>query len=320
MSITKQTILKVLEACSWCAAGGALIVLLISATRIADRKPITGTDIEISGVNNNYFIDRDDVQGVLKRFGNAGHRPVSGLNLALAEEELEQQVWIRNAEMFFDNNGLLKVSVEEREPVIRIFNIAGESFYTDTSLKVLPLSEKFSAALPVFTDFPGREGGFLKSDSILLKGMIEVSLAIQRDSFLTGMIEQTVVQPNGWLEMVPKFGTQKIVFGEADEVAAKFHKLKLFYRKVMRVTGFNRYKEINLRYHEQVVGSLRAREDVIADSLGTMRLLKQIETEAAMRSEDSLRRKQGEDERIQPLQPLMPSAEREESPFIFPNQ
>ena len=79
------------------------------------------------------------------------------------ETELEKNVWIKTAELFFDNNEILQVTVQEREPVARVFTPRGTTFYIDNELAMLPLSEKFSARLPVFTNFPSDKKVLVKS-------------------------------------------------------------------------------------------------------------------------------------------------------------
>ena len=55
--------------------------------------------------------------------------------------------------------------MQEREPVARVFTVAGSTFYIDDELTQLPLSEKFSARLPVFTNFPSDNKVLAKADS-----------------------------------------------------------------------------------------------------------------------------------------------------------
>ena len=62
---------------------------------------------------------------------------------------------------------MLHISVEEKEPVARIFTTAGKSFYIDNEGEKMPLSDKMSARVPVFTNFPDKKV-FSTKDSILL--------------------------------------------------------------------------------------------------------------------------------------------------------
>ncbi|MBK6829167.1 MAG: hypothetical protein IPG86_20990 [Chitinophagaceae bacterium] len=71
------------------------------------------------------------------------------------------------------------MAVEEREPVARIFTSGGNTFYIDSSNTMLPLSEKFSARLPVFTGFPSEAKVLSKADSNLLND-IKKSVSVFR--------------------------------------------------------------------------------------------------------------------------------------------
>ena len=56
--------------------------------------------------------------------------------------------------------------------------------------------------------------------------------------------------------MIPVVGKQRIVFGKASsvkEVEDKFQRLKVFYQEAMPYEGWNKYKEISLKYEGQVV-------------------------------------------------------------------
>ena len=66
--------------------------------------------------------------------GNWRQMPLHAIDLASMENELQKSQWIKNAELFFDNNNVLQVRITEREPVARIFTTSGSSFYIDSSL------------------------------------------------------------------------------------------------------------------------------------------------------------------------------------------
>lgn len=275
----------------WFAIAGAGIVLLQAAVRSQNVKKCKGVEIEISGVSNNFFIDDKDVLGIIKNFvgGDPKGKTLESFSLRDIENNLEKDVWIKNAELFFDNNDVLQVSVDEREPAARLFSVDGNTFYIDSSLKILPLSDKFSARLPVFTGFPHSSNGAMKAaDSNLLRSVLVISEQLQADSFLMAMVDQVDITPQRNFEMIPKIGNQTIVFGDATDAAAKFAKLKLFYRQVITTSGWNRYSVINLQYKDQVVARIKGAEDKTSDSLRTLQIMQLIAERAAKQAEDSV--------------------------------
>ena len=291
MNKPKLNIRKILVTVLWCAVAAIGIVLLQAAVRSQNVKKCKGVEIDISGVNNNFFIDKTDVLSIIKNFvgGNPNGRTLQTFDLRAIENNLEKDVWIKNAELFFDNNDVLQVSVDEREPAARIFSTDGNTFYIDSSLKILPLSDKFSARLPVFTGFPHSSNSVMKAaDSTLLRSVLSISEKLQADSFLMAMVDQVDITPQGNFEMIPKIGNQTIVFGDATDAGEKFKKLKIFYKQVISVAGWSRYSVINLQYKDQVVAKIKGAEDKTSDSLRTLQIMQLIAERAAQQAADSV--------------------------------
>lgn len=287
----KLNIRKILFTIVWFSIGVSGIVLLVAAVRIKNVKTCKGIEIEISGVSNNFFIDKTDVLNIIKNYAGANPegRGINEFNLAAIENNLEKDVWIKNAELFFDNNDILRVSIDEREPVARVFSLTGKSFYIDSSITVLPLSDKFSARLPVFTGFAHNPDFLSKADSNLLTDIKVLSHALQADSFLMAMIEQVDITPQRNFEMIPKIGNQLIVFGDAEDVAEKFNKLRIFYKAVITKTGWSKYSVINLQYKNQVVAKIKDAADKTSDSLRALQIMQLIAERSARQAEDSVR-------------------------------
>jgi len=176
----------------------------------------------------------------------------------------------------------------EREPMARVFTSNGATFYLDSTSAMLPLSEKFSARLPVFTNFPTDKKVLLKTDSNLLKDILTISMALQNDPFNMAMIDQIDITPQRTFDMVPKIVNTIIVFGSAKNAVEKLDKLRLFYKQIIVKAGWNKYSEINVQYLNQVVAKKKGIEDVKADSLRTLELIKVIAENAARMASDSL--------------------------------
>lgn len=292
---TRYSIKKILLAIVWLAVGAGTTVLLAAAIKKNDAEKCAKIDVTISGIentifNNEKFVDEKDILNVIKTVCKADPlgKAIGSFDLKQMETEIEKSTWVKNAELFFDNNKVLRVSVQEREPVARVFTKSGYSFYIDATLKMLPLSDKFSARLPVFTNFPTDNIVLSKADSNLLGDIKNVSVAIQKDSFRMAMIDQVDITDQYNFEMIPKIGNQIIVFGNGSDIEEKFSRLQLFYKNILVKTGWGKYSVINVQYKNQVVAKIRGAEDKTADSLRTLQLMQAIATNAAMQAEDSV--------------------------------
>ncbi len=283
----------------WVALGGATVFLLAAGIKNKEAHRCKGVEINIHGVSNNFFVDKKDILNAVTAMEktNPVGKAIGTFNLKQLELQLEKDVWIKSAQLFFDNNEMLQVTVQEREPVARVFTTTGTTFYIDNELEMLPLSEKFSARLPVFTNFPSDKKVLSKADSSLLIDIKNISLAVQKDSFSMAMIDQVDITPQRSFEMVPKIGNQLIVFGDATDVDIKLSKLKMFYKEIMVKAGWNSYSVINVAYKNQVVAKRKGAEDVSADSLRTLQIMQMIAERAQSEANDSLQTIQVDNER-----------------------
>jgi len=300
----------------WIALGGATVFLLVAAIKTKPERLCKGIEISIHGVSNNFFVDKNDILKTIASLEktNPVGKAMGAFNLKHLEDQLDRDVWIKSAQLFFDNNDILQVIVQEREPVARVFAASGETFYIDDELAMLPLSEKFSARLPVFTNFPSGKKILSGADSSLLMDIKTISLAIQKDSFCMAMIEQVDITAQRTFEMIPKIGNQLIVFGDATDTETKLVKLKLFYKEIMVKAGWDHYSIINVQYKNQVVAKRKGAEDVAADSLRTLQLMQIIAERSQRAAGDSLKiMQQGNDRNEADSTMIQQSIQRDES-------
>ena len=290
MEENKQyTFKKIMTASVWIQLGAGLVVLLVAAISKKDTQLLNRVEITIKGVQNHYFINKEDVKEILEKINKKplNNAMVSSLDLVSMEKELQKEKWIKNAEIFIDNNNVLQVKVTEREPVARIFTTSGASFYLDSSLMRLPLGKKFSARLPVFTSFPTDVIVLKKADSILLRNIKVMSEFIEKDEFWMAQIDQIDITENGSFELIPKVGNQIIRFGDMQNYQEKFNNLLAFYRKVQVKAGWNKYSVLDLQYRNQVVAVKRDAIEIKADSLKAIQIMKKIIEDAKKKTSDT---------------------------------
>jgi len=283
----RYTAKRIFGSLLWASMGLATVVLLGAAMSIRNNKHCKGVSINISGVQNNLFIDKKEIYNMLEKIngGKLSGETISSFNLAAIENMLEKNQWIKNAELFFDNNEMLRVDVVEREPVARIFTTTGSSFYLDTDLTKLPLSDKSSARVPVFSSFSSQATA--KADSILLNDVKNIATYILNDDFWMAQIDQVDITAARTFEMIPKVGNQIIVFGNSDNYSEKFTNLLTFYKQVATKVGWNKYSKIDVQYKGQVVAVKRGVEDVVLDSLRTKQIMQNIVLNALKQATDS---------------------------------
>lgn len=253
----------------WIVLSVGVLTLLVAAIETRNAKPCSDLKITITGPQDALFVDQKDVKKILLAISDDRiiGRPLKDFDLRRMEDSLESDPWISNAELFFDNNRVLQVKVLEKEPVARVFTITGNSFYIDTALFRLPLNNKFTPRLPVFTGFPSDRKRWKGKDSILIREVRDISLYLKTDPFWMAQIDQVNIDAERNFQMVPKVGKHIVQFGSGKEVETKFRKLYIFYRDVISKTGWSRYAAVNVGYHGQVVATRKDMQAVKADTV-----------------------------------------------------
>lgn len=269
-------------------AAGVLIVS-VSAVGNKEKKKVSNIQINIQGNKEQVFVSQNEI---LTMLNNAAGKPlkslpVEALDLTYLEKQLIKHDWIKKVELFIDNRNVLRVNIEESKPVARVFNSDGSSFYLSGYTDVLPLSDRVSARVPVFTNFTGNTKKLNRGDSMLFGEIIKVSDFLVNHDFWMSQIDQVDIISSEKFEMIPKLGNQIIRFGDASDCEKKFSKLLAFYKQVVVKTGWNKYSVIDVQYKNQVVAEKRDAAEIKADSLAAIRIMKGIIEDAKNKSNDS---------------------------------
>jgi cell division protein FtsQ len=131
--------------------------------------------------------------------------------------------------MWFDNKSVLHVEVYEREPIARIFTIAGNSFYIDSTERKIPLSDRMSARVPVFTGFPDKKV-YSAKDSLLFTDVKNVAIYIKNDLFWMSQVAQVNITAERNFELSPVVGNHLVKLGNGKDIEKKFNRLMIFYQ------------------------------------------------------------------------------------------
>ena len=257
----------------WVLAGIGTIVLLGAAMQKKNQKQCADIKIEITGVERHMFIDEKDVLDIINATGPVAGKAITALNLRQMETVVEKNPWVRNAEMFLDNNQVLQVRIEERQPVARVFTLEGASFYVDSNAMRLPLSEKISARVPMFTGFPSTKEVLSKPDSLLLNDIVKLGKHILVDSFWMAQVAQVEITPQAGFELVPVIGDHIVNLGSAEELDRKFKHLYTFYQQAWMQNGINTYEKLDVQYSNQVVAVKKGTAKAMVDSARVHALL-----------------------------------------------
>jgi cell division protein FtsQ len=195
--------------------------------------------------------------------------PVKNINTKQLEQYLNEKENIRNTEVFFTADGDLHVEINQRNPIVRIINQRGQSYYIDEEGAIIPMSGNYSshvliAAGNIREFFEVAKTDWLKCPQDY-EGNINYSLCeiydmarfIHNHPFWESQIEQIYRNDKGEYELVPRVGSHLIILGEYERYREKFRNLKAFYEKGLNNVGWNQYLKINLKYDNQIICTKR---------------------------------------------------------------
>lgn len=252
-----------------------LVVVFLVSVGFTDSQmksmACTGVEAVIGDSGGHRFVDASSVTELMidKAAGVEGKR-MDAINMAVLENTILSNPFVASARVFSTIDGKLHAEVVQRDPVVRVINYKGESFYMDNTGTYMPLSDKYTARVPVANGYIyNREAERnirnyseeeLKDTSVSVSRAYQVFVVakyIQRNEFWNSQIEQIYMNLNGDMELIPRVGDHTIVFGDYRNLEAKFDKLYLFYKEGLSKTGWNKYTTINLKYQDQVVCTKR---------------------------------------------------------------
>ncbi|MGZ3880599.1 MAG: cell division protein FtsQ/DivIB [Flavisolibacter sp.] len=261
-----------------------ITTLLIAANRREQNHVCRDILIGIKGNEGKFYVEKEDVLKLLEKVtgGSLLQRDIRAINLGRLEDGLKTNPWIKNAELYFDSKDALHVFVQEREPIARVFTIAGNSFYMDSSGARMPLLDNMSIRVPVVTGFTSARK-FNGADSTLLQQTKQVVRFIYSNEFWNAQVGQIDITTERKFELIPVIGDHIIKLGDGENVEEKLNNLYVFYKQVMSKVGFNKYAALDVQYDGQVI-AIKKEPASPVDSIQLQKNIQELMNKANMQN------------------------------------
>lgn len=253
----KQTYKNSLITLFWCVIVLGVTVVIMSAVDKKKDARTQSVNIQIESLEfGKYLINEEDIKEVIMDgFGSdlLGEQ-IKTIDVERLEVELEAEPFVLDAETYIDASQTININIKQRLPILRVLDSNGLDYYLDVHGVKMPPSKHYTArvlvatgALPPFTD------DYLKREDHLINHLFDLTNFILDDPLLEPLVEQIHVKNKEFI-LVPKVGDHKILLGNMKNLEDKIKRLKIFYEEGMPRTGWQRYKELDLRYKGQVIG------------------------------------------------------------------
>lgn len=192
--------------------------------------------------NENLYVTEEVVNKLLiQNKHSASYIDKETLDLNKVESLLNRHEMIENAEVFLTLDGKLEAEVSQRKPIGRI--VGKNSFYLDKNGEVMPLSEFYSARVPLMF-------GFSEKNIAEAYPLVQ---HIKNDEFLTRHVTGIHRLNGGRFQLEMREMNFDVYFGDSSNVALKFNNFKAFYKKAQKDKKLDTYKKVNLQFGDQVV-------------------------------------------------------------------
>jgi len=224
--------------------GGIIFLLAFTNTRYSN-KPCIDYRINLADENTS-LITRGEIILLIESIQDSiVGTTITEVPIYEIERKIESLKDVQNAEVYINMEGMLHIDVIQKKAIVRISPIDGKDFYMDSEGSIFGLSHNYTEHLLI-------ANGNIQ-DSIDYMTVLDLAKYISSDSLWNAQIVQIYLKDNKEIELVPRVGNHTILLGDITNYQEKFRKLYLFYEKGVNQVGWNDYKEINLKFSNQIV-------------------------------------------------------------------
>lgn len=209
--------------------------------------------------DNRFLISKKEVKRLIN--DNIGYdlsiAKLRKIDLFKLEAALEADDRVNRAEIFIDKHNKLTVGIIQNLPIVRVSLNGREDYYLDADGSKIP-AKGIGIRVPVVTGAVDKyDVDFKKKKDSNLNYVLNLSRLLYEDDFFSGLVDQIEISENDGIVLVPKMGRKKINLGTQESgggLDEKMSKLKTYYEKGIKNIGIDRFDELDLQYHEQIIG------------------------------------------------------------------
>ena len=281
----KQKLQRLLRPAGIVLGALCIVGLLAFSARSTNTTPVKELAVQVDAPEGVHFIDDNAVrEQVLHATDAVVGAPIGEVDLVAIEEGLRHIGCVASANVYHTMDGTLHVKVKQREPIVRVINADGSSYYIDREGWTMPLSENYTARVLVvtgalfepFAQIPPMDLNAI-SDSLrqLTRSdeIFHLAATVAADPTWNALFDNATVDAVGEFELVPRIGGQRVKVGRlqgtsvdtrtnAKEIrellTARLDKLRAFYQQGMPQSDWRMYSTIDTRFADQVICTRRA--------------------------------------------------------------
>ena len=223
------------------------------------KKVCTKVNINIQDEMTNGFLNAKEIKRRLEaKQLYPLKKKMTDISARKIEETLKTSPFVKTAECYKTQNGLVDIHLTQRMPIVRIKSTNNEDYYIDDHYQVMP-NTKYTSDLIVAT---GQINKWFAQNYISL-----LSKSLMVNELWRNQIEQINVLPDRSIELVPRVGNHIVYIGRLPECSSKrkreedinnfvnkkMDRLEKFYKYGLSQAGWNKYSYINIEFDNQII-------------------------------------------------------------------
>lgn len=242
------------------AVAACLFLFLVGDHLAASkRREVTCKGVEgiVADSLQRKFISPEDIRDWMDDYGTWAGLRLDSLDLCRVEKIIDGKSAVLKSQAWLTDDGMLHVSVTQREPVVR-FQGASGGFYADREGFLFPLQSRYTARVPVVDgalplklekDFKGEPE--TDEEKAWVHSVVTLAKFLADRKEWGDLVGQVTVQKGGNLVLVPREGDERFLFGPPTDIDAKFARIRKYYEGVAPLD--NGYRTVDVRYDKQII-------------------------------------------------------------------
>ncbi len=240
-------------------------VMVILGFAVHEQKTIRCSllRVDIDDAPGPGFVNSSDIiERINEKYDSLPGKCLDSIRSEAIENMLNNDPYIREANVVKTLLGEVIVETRRCTPLVRVITDDGESFYLSTTGTIMPMSKKYIPRVLIASGNIRMPAAAIKKiqdqkASVLAHPLLSqihyLARKLAAHPYLDAVIGQIYVNKDQEFELVPADGDHIIVLGDLKNLDIKFENLLAFYQAGKTRTGEQPYREINLKFINQVV-------------------------------------------------------------------
>lgn len=229
---------------------------------LESQRAITCKGLQVSLLDKGRsFVSEQDVKDYLRiYYGNYKGERIDSVNLEQIEAILDSKSAIRKSQAWTTADGILHISISQREPLVRFQRSSFDGFYADESGYIFPLQKAYTPLVPVVVgDFPLKAGADYKGEPCSpaekewMQALLILVNYMNKNKIWAENTSEILINSSGDFVLIPREGSERFILGNSDNLKEKFGRIEKYYKYICPSKEEGYYRSVNVKYKNQII-------------------------------------------------------------------